>query len=54
MTADLPAGFEPHFRKSPLTDPWEPIYSKRLPDRVVIGLRAREPHTNSRGSFTAG
>ena len=22
-------GFEPHFRKSPLTDPWEPLYSQR-------------------------
>jgi uncharacterized protein (TIGR00369 family) len=55
MTATPPpAGFEPHFRKSPLTDPWEPIYSKRLPDRVVIGLWAREPHTNSRGLIHGG
>lgn len=50
----VPAGFEPHFRKSPLTDPWDPIYSKRLPDRVVIGLWAREPHTNSRGLIHGG
>lgn len=54
MTIQPPAGFEPHFRKSPLTDPWEPIYSKRLPDKVVIGLHAREPHTNSRGLIHGG
>ena len=56
MTAPLapPAGFEPHFRKSPLTDPWEPIYSRRLEDRVIIGLYAREPHTNSRGMVHGG
>jgi acyl-coenzyme A thioesterase PaaI-like protein len=49
-----PEGFAPHFRKSPLTEPWEPIYSLRLPDRVVIGLYAREPHTNSRGMVHGG
>lgn len=49
-----PQGFEPHFRKSPLTDPWEPIYSRRLPDRIVLGLHAREPHTNSRGMVHGG
>lgn len=54
MTIQPPAGFEAHFRKSPLTDPWEPIYSKRLPDKVVIGLHAREPHTNSRGLIHGG
>jgi uncharacterized protein (TIGR00369 family) len=47
-------GFEPHFRKSPLTDPWEPLFSKRTPDRVVIGLWTREVHTNSRGLIHGG
>ena len=56
MTALLapPEGFEPHFRKSPLTDPWEPIYSRRLGDRVIIGLYVRDPHTNSRGMVHGG
>lgn len=49
-----PEGFQPHFRKSPLTDPWEPLYSRVLPDRVVIGLYVREPHTNSRGMLHGG
>lgn len=26
-----PEGFEPHFRKSGLTDPWEPLYSSCSP-----------------------
>lgn len=52
--APQPEGFTPHFRKSPLTDPWEPIYSQRLADRVVIGLHAREAHTNSRGMVHGG
>ena len=49
-----PEGFEPHFRRSPLTDPWEPLYSRRLADRVILGLQAREPHTNSRGMVHGG
>ena len=49
-----PEGFEPHFRKSPLTKPWEPIFSRREKDRVIIGLYAREPHTNSRGMVHGG
>ena len=51
---DAPSGFAPHFRKSPLTDPWEPLYSKILPDRVVIGLHVREAHCNSRGLVHGG
>lgn len=50
----IPHGFEPHFRKSPLTDPWEPLYSHRLPDRIIVGLHVREPHTNSRGMVHGG
>jgi uncharacterized protein (TIGR00369 family) len=52
--ADIPEGFEAHFRPSPLTKPWEPIYSKRTPDAVILGLRLAEPHTNSRGLAHGG
>jgi uncharacterized protein (TIGR00369 family) len=52
--ADVPEGFEPHFRKSPLTDPWEPLYSKRTDKAVIIGLRLAKPHTNARGSIHGG
>ena len=50
----VPAGFEPHYRKSPLTDPWEPLYSRRVEDTVQIGLRIAEAHTNSRGMAHGG
>jgi len=49
-----PEGFEPFYRKSPLTDPWEPIYCKRSPEKVVLGLWAREPHCNARGMIHGG
>ena len=56
MTAstDIPAGFEPHFRKSPFTDPWEPLYSKRTERAVIMGLRLARPHTNARGLIHGG
>lgn len=55
MTAKpIPQGFEPHFRKSPLTAPWEPLYSKRTADFVMIGLWLAEQHTNSRGMAHGG
>lgn len=52
--AGIPAGFEPHFRKSPLTEPWEPLYSKRTDRAVIIGLRLAKPHTNGRGLIHGG
>ena len=55
MTAtDIPEGFEPHFRKSPFTEPWEPLYSKKTDKSVSIGLRLARPHTNSRGLIHGG
>jgi uncharacterized protein (TIGR00369 family) len=55
MTAsDIPEGFEPHFRKSPFTDPWEPLYSRRTDKAVMIGLRLAKPHTNARGLIHGG
>ena len=50
----VPQGFEPHFRSSPITDPWQPLYSRRLDDRVVIGLLAATCHTNARGLVHGG
>ena len=51
---DIPPGFEPHYRKSPLTDPWEPLYSKRTDKAVIIVLRLAKPHTNGRGLIHGG
>jgi acyl-coenzyme A thioesterase PaaI-like protein len=52
--SSVPEGFEPHFRRSPLTDPWEPLYSRVTEAAVVIGLRLGTPHTNSRGLAHGG
>ena len=54
MSPDIPEGFEPHFRKSPFTDPWEPLYSKRTEKAVIMGLRLAKPHTNARGLIHGG
>ncbi len=55
MTAEnIPEGFEPHFRKSPFTDPWEPLYSRRTDKAVFMGLRLAKPHTNARGLIHGG
>jgi len=50
----IPDGFEPHLRKSPLTDPWEPLYAKRTDKAVILGLRLAKPHTNGRGLIHGG
>jgi uncharacterized protein (TIGR00369 family) len=52
--SDIPEGFEPHFRKSPFTDPWEPLYSRRTDKAVILGLRLARPHTNARGLIHGG
>src|SRR5260221_10392457 len=53
-TTDIPAGFVPLARRSPLTDPWEPLYSKHTDKAVIIGLRLAKPHTNGRGLIHGG
>ena len=54
ITDMVPADFEPHFRKSPFTDPWEPLYSRRTEKSVDLGLRLAKPHTNARGLIHGG
>ncbi len=49
MKDTIPDGFVPHFRKSGLTDPWEPLYSRNTGDAIQIGLLAGPAHANSRG-----
>ncbi len=51
----VPEGFAPHFRKSNITDPWEPIYSRRFPgEAVILGVHAGPAHVNSRGFVHGG
>ena len=50
-----PEGFAPHFRKSPATDPWEPLFSRRTAEGAIqIGLRLAPPHCNARGLAHGG
>lgn len=52
--AATPDGFEPHFRRSPVTDAWEPLYSRRADGVVEIGFRASSAHANGRGFVHGG
>jgi acyl-coenzyme A thioesterase PaaI-like protein len=50
----IPEGYERHFRTSPLTDPWEPLYSKAENGSIILALRIRQAHCNSRGFAHGG
>jgi len=54
MPEDVPEGFAPHFRKSAVTDPWEPLYSREIGGMIQIGLRIGPAHCNSRGFVHGG
>ena len=54
MPHDPPEGFLPHFRKSPVTDAWEPLFSRQTDSTVQIGVWLREVHCNSRGFLHGG
>ena len=53
----VPEGFSTHGRRSPITEPWEPLYARVAEHRLVLATRMREPHCNSRhmphGGFLA-
>ncbi len=50
----IPPSFTRHFRRSGLTDPWEPLYSRRTEDALHMGFRAGPGHANSRGFVHGG
>ena len=49
-----PPGFEPHFRRSPVTDPWEPLSVKRDDGGLRLGVRIAAAHCNARGNLHGG
>ncbi|MDO8409068.1 MAG: PaaI family thioesterase [Phenylobacterium sp.] len=49
-----PEGFLPHDRRSPLTEPWEPLFVRRTDTAVILGLRAGPAHANGRGFVHGG
>lgn len=48
------AGYRPHTRRSPLTDPWEPLFARETDDAVHLALEIREAHCNARGFAHGG
>ena len=58
----MPCGYQPHTRRSPLTDPWEPLFSRQTADATVeastdaihLALEIREAHCNARGFAHGG
>jgi uncharacterized protein (TIGR00369 family) len=50
----IPAGFAPHFRKSPVTDAWEPLYSRRADGILRLGVWLDKRHCNARGFVHGG
>ncbi len=50
----VPSGYEPHFRKSPVTDPWEPLFVRRDGGALSLGLRIAAAHCNGRGLLHGG
>jgi uncharacterized protein (TIGR00369 family) len=52
--SSIPEGFGPHFRQSPVTDPWEPLFSRQREGAVDLFFEIRPPHCNSRGFLHGG
>ena len=54
----MPADYKPHTRRSPLTDPLEPLLSRQSGDgsseAFYLALEIREAHCNARGFAHGG
>jgi uncharacterized protein (TIGR00369 family) len=53
-TTTIPEGYVPYVRRSPLTDPWEPLFERRSGNITSLALQVREAHCNSRGFAHGG
>jgi uncharacterized protein (TIGR00369 family) len=49
-----PDDFAPHFRKSPVTDSWEPLFSRLRDTAVDLYFEVRTAHCNGRGFLHGG
>ena len=52
--ADFPHGFDPHDRASPVTDAWQPLWSRETSNAVEIGFVVAACHCNSRDMLHGG
>jgi uncharacterized protein (TIGR00369 family) len=51
---DVPDGFKPLFRTSPVLDLVGPVYARGAGRDLVLGLRAEAKHCNARGTVHGG
>jgi hypothetical protein len=49
---EIPVGFERHFRRSGLTDPWEPLYSRRTSEAFILVYARGLPMPTVEASYT--
>lgn len=49
-----PEGYARHTRRSPLTEPWEPLFSRETAESVQLAVEIREAHCNARGFAHGG
>ena len=54
MVSQVPPGFEPIFRVSPISELLGPVYYKGSGHELSLGLRAQQKHANLRGSVHGG
>jgi uncharacterized protein (TIGR00369 family) len=50
----MPTGYSPHTRRSPLTEPWEPLFARETANAVQLALTIRTAHCNARGFAHGG
>ncbi len=51
---DIPEGFAPLFRTSPVLELIGPLFSRGQRENLVLGLRAEAKHCNARGTVHGG
>jgi uncharacterized protein (TIGR00369 family) len=54
VTDQVLDGFKRHFRQSPATDPWEPLWSKASGGGFTLALHVADAHCNARGLLHGG
>jgi uncharacterized protein (TIGR00369 family) len=50
----VPGGYVPHIRTSPVTEPWQPLFSRIGDGTVTLALRVRDAHCNGKGFLHGG
>jgi uncharacterized protein (TIGR00369 family) len=51
---EIPPGYAAHFRRSAVTEPWEPLFSRIAEGTVILATRIRQAHCNGKGFLHGG